>query len=218
MTRPAGSFMLAADYRVADFDRWWDAMRRDRDDLATLGVHLLVVYRSAGDPRHVFVMAGLRTRERLDRVLSSPLLMEWFDRAGLENVPPVFVGTRVEAVRFGEGGRSDLPPGLVPTGVVIARVVRLADYDRYLDVVHAQQRRLPAMGMRQFWIYRAVDDGDEVMSIQEVDSLEHAHAWLRRPESDAQIDSEPGVGVYPPIFVGTVAGVVEIDEIGPPVS
>ena len=163
----------------------------------------------------MFVTAGLRTRERLDRVLSSPLLMEWFDRAGLENVPPVFVGTRVEVVRFGEAAGSELPPGSVPTGVVIARVVRLGDYDRYLDVVHAQQRRLPAAGMRQFWIYRAVDDGDEVMSIQEVDSLEHAHAWLRRPESDAQIDSELGVGVYPPIFVGAVAGAIEVDDTDP---
>ncbi len=66
--------------------------------------------------------------------------MEWFDRAGLENVPPVFVGTRVAVGRLGERCPSDLPRGSVPTGVVIARVVRLVDYDRYLDVVRARQR------------------------------------------------------------------------------
>ncbi len=58
MTRPPGSFMLSADYRVADFDRWWDAMQRDRDDRAALGVHSPVGYWSAGDARHMFVTAG----------------------------------------------------------------------------------------------------------------------------------------------------------------
>jgi hypothetical protein len=209
MTTASGSFILAADFPIPDYDRWWDVMRGARDHLAELGVHRFVVYRAVDDPRQVFLTVGLRTRERLNRVLSSPLLMEWFDRAGVEDIPPMFVGTRVEMISYGE---HDVVEQYLPSGVVIARVVRLADYDRYLEVVHAQQRRSMEAGMRNFWIYRAVDDGAEVMSLQEVDTLDHARAWLRRPESTAEVDPESGIGLYPPIFVGTVADVMDLDS------
>jgi hypothetical protein len=208
------SFMLAAEFSVPDYERWWSVMRGIRDHLAELGVRRFVVYRSVDDPPQVFITVGLQTRERMDRVLSSPLLMEWFDRARVEDIPPIFVGTGVERISYGgadaaaedEGGR------YVPTGIVIARVVRLVDYDRYLAVVHAHQRSPLATGMRRLWIYRAVDDGAEVMSLQEVDTLEHARAWLRRPESAAEVDAESGIGLYPPIFVGTVADVMHLDN------
>jgi hypothetical protein len=213
VTTSSSSFMLAADYRIPDHDRWWDVMRGARGHLEELGVHRFVVYRAVDDPNHVFITVGLRTRERLDRVLSSPLLMEWFDRAGVDDIPPMFVGTRVERIDYaGAGDTADEGGPYLPAGVIIARVVRLADYDRYLEVVHAQQRSSIEAGMRQFWIYRAVDDGAEVMSLQEVDTVEHARAWLRRPESTAEVDPESGIGLYPPIFVGAVADVMELDS------
>jgi hypothetical protein len=214
VSAPPGSFILAADFRISGFDAWWRAVQGDHDDLEALGVHRLVVYRSVEDPGHVFVTAGLRTRDRVDRVLSSPLLLHWFDRAGVQDVPPIFVGNRVEKVRYPRAGEDPVVGDRadVPTGVVIARVVHLADYERFLADVQAYQRRSAEAGMRQFWIYRAVDDGAEVMSLQEIDTIEHARAWLRRPESDAQVDPDAGAGVYPPSFVGTVAGVIDLGQ------
>lgn len=206
------SFVLATDYRVADYDRWWTVMHGGREELAALGVRHLVVYRAVDDPSRVFVTVGLRSRERVQQLLTSPRWIHWFDTAGVEEIPPVFVGTPVAKIRYDEDG-PDL--GRRAWGVIVASVVRVADFDHYMKMVHEQRRRSIAAGMRKYWIYRAVDDGDEIMSLQEIETLARARAWLHYPEIAAEFYQEAGVGVYPPIFVGTMAQVVRLEKSDP---
>src|ERR1700741_2524210 len=50
----AMSLVLAADYRVPDFDHWWAALTDDLPRLPSLGAHHIVVYRSLEDASPVF--------------------------------------------------------------------------------------------------------------------------------------------------------------------
>jgi len=56
------SLVLAADYRVPDFDHWWATLTGDLPRLPGLGAHHIVVYRSLDDANHVFVTIGVRER------------------------------------------------------------------------------------------------------------------------------------------------------------
>ena len=93
-----GPLVLAADYRVPDFDRWWTWLRSDLPRLPELGAQHVVVYRAIRDPNHVFVTIGVREREPVDALLRSPQLITWFDAAGVTELPPLFAGQVVEKI------------------------------------------------------------------------------------------------------------------------
>ena len=76
------SLVLAADYRVPDFDHWWAAIAGDLARLPDLGVHIVVVYRSLQDANRIFVTIGVRERGPVDALLRSPVMFSWFDSAG----------------------------------------------------------------------------------------------------------------------------------------
>src|SRR6266481_2057280 len=95
------SLVLAADYRVPDFDHWWAALAAG---LPGLGAHHVVVYRSLEDTSRVFVTIGFRERPPVDALLRSPLMFSWFDSAGVDELPPMFAGEVVE--KFDLGSRS----------------------------------------------------------------------------------------------------------------
>jgi hypothetical protein len=54
-------------------------------------------------------------------------------------------------------------------------------------------------GVRQIWVYRALDDGREVMILQEVDNEVSARRWIDHPGCTAQWMSGVGFGPYPPV-------------------
>ena len=201
------ALVLGCDFRVRDYQRWWDVVDGAREQLALAGVRHLVVYRAAADARRIFTTIGLQSREPVDRIMAAPEILTWFDLAGIDDVPPVFVGTLVDKLRYLDdaGGGTDWV-----TGEIVASIFRAADYSKYLDRVHASRQQFIDVGMRQFWIYRALDDDAEIMSLQEIDSHRHAEAWLDYPAAVDDFYREAGVGVYPPIFVGTIAEVIEI--------
>ena len=90
------SLVLAADYRVPDFDHWWAALSRELSRLPGLGADHIVVYRSIEDASRVFVTIGFRERPPVDALLRSPGMFSWFDSAGVEEIPPMFAGEVVE--------------------------------------------------------------------------------------------------------------------------
>src|SRR4029077_11537021 len=92
----AMSLVLAADYRVPDFDHWWAALSGDLPRLPGLGAHHVVVYRSLQDASRVFVTIGVRDRGPVDALLRSPVMFSWFDSAGVDEIPPMFAGEIVE--------------------------------------------------------------------------------------------------------------------------
>lgn len=49
------------------------------------------------------------------------------------------------------------------------------------------------------------------MILQEVDSEESATRWIDRPEAAAEWMTSVGIGIYPPLFVGTVLRIVRIE-------
>jgi hypothetical protein len=67
------SLVLAADYRVPDFDHWWAALAGDLPRLPGLGAHHVVVYRSLADASRVFVTIGVAGRGPVDTLLRSPV-------------------------------------------------------------------------------------------------------------------------------------------------
>jgi len=205
------SLVLAADYRVPDFDQWWAALPGDLPRLPGLGAHHVVVYRSLQDASRVFVTIGIRERGPLDALLRSPLMFSWFDAAGVEEIPPMFVGQVVEkldlAPETGEAAAAAVGPVIV---AAIAPVGRLDELDRMRASVHAAVPRLAASGVHRFWIYRALDDQAEVMILLQIATEAQAEQWIRHPGAAASFLAEAGAGAYPPLFVGRLVQVIEV--------
>ena len=115
------SLVLAADYRVPDFDHWWAALAAGLPRLPGLGAHHVVVYRSLEDASRVFVTIGFRERPPVDALLRSPLMFSWFDSAGVDELPPMFAGEVVEKLDL------DLLPGaaadIAAAGAVIVATI-----------------------------------------------------------------------------------------------
>src|SRR5881394_2624085 len=157
------SLVLAADYRVPDFDHWWAALADDLPRLPGLGAHHIVVYRSLDDASRVFVTIGFRERPPVDALLRSPVMLSWFDSAGVDEIPPMFAGEVVEKLDLDpHPGRAETgagPPADVaaPGAVIVAAIAPVGRLDRLRASVHASVTRLAASGVRRFWIYRALD-------------------------------------------------------------
>jgi hypothetical protein len=207
------SLVLAADYRVPDFDRWWAAIAGDLARLPGLGVHIVVVYRSLRDAGRVFVTIGVRERGPVDALLRSPVLFSWFDSAGVEEIPPLFVGQIVEKLTLDPDTLAARPAATgtrSPGAVMVGAIAPVGRLDRLRASIHAAVPRLAASGVRRFWIYRALDDQAEVMVLQEIATERQAEQWIRHPDAAASFMAEAGVGAYPPLFVGRLVQTIKL--------
>lgn len=209
------SLVLAADYRVPDFDHWWAALVGDLPRLPSLGAHHIVVYRSLEDTSRVFVTIGFRERPPVDALLRSPVMFAWFDSAGVDELPPMFAGEVVEKFDLGAQAGSAREAGSAAAAetvivAAIAPVNQLEGVDRLRARVHTAADRIAASGVRRFWIYRALDDAAEVMILQEIATERQAEQWIRHPDAAAGFMAEAGVGAYPPLFVGRLVQALEV--------
>ncbi len=221
------SLVLAADYRVPDFDQWWATLAGDLPRLPGLGPHHVVVYRSLQDASRVFVTIGVTERgpaaaggkaSMIDILLRSPVMLSWFDSAGVDEIPPVFAGEVVEKLDL------DLPAGLpapaadiAAAGAVIVAAIApvgrpegFEGVDRLRASVHAAATRLAASGVQRFWIYRALDDQAEVMILLQIATERQAEQWIRHPDAAAAFMAEAGAGGYPPLFAGRMVKAIEV--------
>jgi heme-degrading monooxygenase HmoA len=211
------SLVLAADYRVPDFDHWWAGLTRDVRRLPGLGAHHIVVYRSIEDASRVFVTIGFRERRPVDALLRSPVMFSWFDAAGVEEFPPMFVGEVVEKLDLGSpDGSAAQDSGTGPAAsagtVMVAAIAPVGELEEMRDRVHAAADRIAASGVRRFWIYRAVDDQAEVMILLQIATEQQAEEWIRHPDAAAAFMSEAGEGAYPPLFVGHLVQAIEVPQ------
>jgi len=206
------SLVLAADYRVPDFDHWWAALTGDLPRLPSLGAHHIVVYRSLDDASRIFVTIGVRERRPIDALLRSPVMFSWFDSAGVEEIPPMFAGEVVEKLELAGDAAAPAVPGAVIVAAIapVARLEGAEGFDRLRASVHAAAARLAASGVRRFWIYRALDDQAEVMILQEIATERQAEQWIRHPDAAAGFMAAAGVGAYPPLFVGRLVQAIEV--------
>ena len=203
------SLVLAADYRVPDFDHWWATLTGDLPRLPSLGAHHIVVYRSLEDASRIFVTIGVRERRPIGALLRSPVMFSWFDSAGVEEIPPLFAGEVVEKLELAGEAAAPAVPGAVIVAA-IAPVGRLEGLNRLRASVHAAVARLAASGVRRFWIYRALDDQAEVMILLQIATERQAEQWVRHPGAAAAFMSEAGAGAYPPLFVGRLVQSIEV--------
>jgi hypothetical protein len=206
MATPPMSLVLAADYRVPDFDHWWAGLASHLPRLPGLGAHHVVVYRSLRDASRVFVTIGVRERGPVDALLRSPLMFSWFDSAGVDEIPPLFAGEVVEKLDLDPETGASTTPG----AVIVAAIAPVSQPDRLRASVHAAVTRLAASGVRRFWIYRALDDQAEVMILQEIATERQAEQWIRHPDAAAGFMAEAGMGAYPPLFVGRLVQTLEV--------
>jgi hypothetical protein len=207
------SLVLAADYRVPDFDHWWAAIAGDLARLPGLGVHTVVVYRSLQDASRIFVNIGVVERGPVDALLRSPIMFSWFDSAGVDEIPPMFVGQVVEKLNL-DPDTLEARPAATGTGspatVIVGAIAPVGQLDRLRASIHAAVPRLAASGVRRFWIYRALDDQAEVMVLQEIATERQAEQWVHHPDAAASFMAEAGVGAYPPLFVGRLVQIIKL--------
>ncbi len=207
MTAPdIHSMVIASDYRVPNPERVWPLLQRRKSALAGIGAHHVLVYTSTDDYGRVLVIIGVRSREPIVELLRSRVFFDWFDAVGVEDIPAVFAGEIVE--RF----ESSAPSNASSPGVVVAAIAPVHDVPALTTEVRRAQDRFSAAGIRKTWIFRAFDDGHEVMILQQLDDEESARRWIEHPDAAAQWMTGPGVGAYPPVFVGRFQDMMRIEE------
>ncbi|MCT7661919.1 fatty-acid--CoA ligase [Mycobacterium deserti] len=201
------SFILACDYRVDDVERMWAWLRKHRESLAAIGAHHVVLYTSIWEPHRVLVTIGIRQAKSVREVLRSPALFEWFDISGADDIPPIFGGEVVEKVDL-------YPPSPAEHvgRVVVGVMSSVKDVSALMVKVHDGLDRFKRGGVRKIWVYRALDDGQEVMILQEIEDEAAARQWIDHPDTAAEWMSNAGLGPYPTQFVGRFAHLMSVDE------
>jgi hypothetical protein len=139
-------------------------------------------------------------------VLRSPAIFEWFDISGADDIPPLFGGEVVEKIDLYEPSPED-HVGRIVVGVMST----VDDVPVLMAKVHDGLDRFKRGGVRKIWVYRALDDGLEVMILQEIDNEINARQWIDHPDAAAEWMSNSGLGAYPTQFVGKFAHLMSID-------
>lgn len=87
--------------------------------------------------------------------------------------------------------------------VYLVTIFPVEDYDDYAATLDRSGDRFARLGVIRQWLYRATDDGREVMNVFEFPSVEHAKRFLRSPELDIPrfLDSLT-LEIYPTFFLG----------------
>jgi hypothetical protein len=201
----AHSMVIASDYRVPNPERVWPLLQRRKSALAGIGAHHVLVYTSTHDYGRVLVTIGVRSREPIVELLRSRVFFDWFDAVGVEDIPAVFAGEIVERFEVSPPSNPEAP------GVVVAAIASVDDVSVLTEEVRAGLTRFAAAGVRKTWIFRAFDDGHEVMILQELDDEDRARRWIEHPDTAAPWIARAGVGAYPPVFVGKFFDMMRID-------
>ncbi|MBV8927884.1 MAG: fatty-acid--CoA ligase, partial [Mycobacteriaceae bacterium] len=202
------SLVLASDYRVPDVSRVKPALERWRPNLASIGAHHVVMYTSNTDVGRVLVTIGIRQKQPLRELLRSRTIFEWFDDAGLEDIPAVFAGEIVEKVTI-----ADQQPERQIAPTVVAAMSSVDNVAALLDEIHSGRDTLNGAGVRKIWVYQALDNDCELMLMHEFDDEDPARRWIAHPALADRM-SRTGSGAYPPPFVGSVTHLMTIETAG----
>ncbi len=205
MTDDIHSMVIASDYRIPDPTKVWPLLERNKSALADIGAHHVLVYLSTHDYGRVLVMIGVHSREPIVELLRSRVFFDWFDEAGVEDIPAVFAGEVVD--RF----VAEPPSDPKAPGVVVAAFASVDDVSTLNAEVRCAMDRFTAAGIRKTWVFQAFDDEHEVLILQELPDEAGAREWIEHPDAAAQWVSGAGVGAYPPLFVGRFFDMMRIE-------
>ena len=201
------SLILSCDFRVSDVEQMWKWLTKHRSGLLAIGAHHVVLYKSIWEPGRVLVTIGIRHARSIRDVLSSPAIFEWFDISGVQDIPPIFGGEVVEKIDLS----APSPQGHVAP-VIVGAVATVDDVPTLMRKVHDGLDRFQQGGIRKIWVYRALDDGQEVMILQEAENEVSARQWIDHPDAAAEWMTTAGFGAYPSLFVGKLAHIMNVDE------
>ncbi|MDV3126333.1 fatty-acid--CoA ligase [Mycobacterium sp. 21AC1] len=201
------SLILSCDFQVDDVEQMWKWMKKHRSGLMSIGAHHVVLYRSIWEPRRVLVTIGIRHPRSIRDVLRSPAIFEWFDISGVEDIPPIFGGEVVEKIDLTEPSPEDYV-----AGVIVGAIATVDDVPTLMRKVHDGLARFETSGIRKVWVYQALDDGQEVMILQEVEDEVSARRWIDHPDAAAEWMTNAGFGAYPSLFVGKLAHIMTVGE------
>ena len=199
------SMVIASDYRVPNPERVWPLIQRRESALAGIGAHHVLVYTSTHDYGRVLVTIGVRSREPIVELLRSRVFFDWFDAVGVEDIPAVFAGEIVERFNSGTPSQPTAP------GVVIAAIASVDNVSILAAEIRGALSRFQTAGIRETRVFKAFDDGHEVLILQEIDDEDAARRWIEHPDVVARWMTGAGVGAYPPLFVGKLVGMMRID-------
>jgi len=199
------SMVIASDYRIPDPTRVWPLLERNKAALADIGAHHVLVYTSTLDHGRVLVMIGVHSREPIVELLRSRVFFDWFDEAGVDDIPAVFAGEIVD--RF----IAQPPKTPAAPGVVVAAIASVNDVALLTSEVSTAIDRFTTAGIRKTWVFQAFDDDHEVLILQEFPDEESAREWIDHPDAAAQWMSGAGIGAYPPLFVGRFFDMMRIE-------
>lgn len=199
------SMVIVSDYRVPDPSRVWPLLERNKAALADIGAHHVLVYTSTHDYGRVLVMIGVHSREPIVELLRSRVFFDWFDEAGVDDIPAVFAGEIID--RF----IAQPPQTPAAPGVVVAAIASVNDVTLLTSEVSTAIDRFTTAGIRKTWVFQAFDDDHEVLILQEFPDEERAREWIDHPDAAAQWMSGAGIGAYPPLFVGRFSDMMRIE-------
>ena len=200
------SLVLASDYRIPDPERVWPLLERRQDALANMGAHHVLVYSSTSEPGRVMVLIAIHTRETVIELLRSRVFFDWFDAAGVDDIPAVFAGELVERLNLVGESTPSAPE------VMVSVVTTVDDVTNLITHVRETADDLRDSGVRSLLIFDAFDNAREVMMLFQIDDEAHARHWLRDSELAAEWMGKAGIGAYPPVFVGRLRRALRIDE------
>lgn len=203
------SLILACDFRVDDVERMSHWLAKQHPGLASVGAHHVVLYTSIWEPGRVLATIGIRNAISIRELLRSPAIFEWFNISGADDIPPIFGGEVVEKIDL-----TVLSPEAAFSGVIVGVIATVDDVAALMVKVHDGIDRFRRAGVRKVWVYQALDDGHEVMILQEMDSEAAARHWIDHPDGSAEWMSRAGFGAYPSLFVGKLAYLMALDEQG----
>ena len=198
------SIVLAADYRVRDLQRMWSDLKGRQSDLAGIGARFVVMYASSTEPGRVLTTVGVRSRAPVERLLRSPAIFEWFDSAGVEDIPPIFAGEIVEKISA-VGPRRAYPPG-----VLVSAMAKIDHLSVLMAEIHSHLGEFARRGVRELWVYQAFDDDREVMLMHDTPNEHTAGRWIDSPDENA-VWMRRGSVEYPSPFVGRLFDVMRVD-------
>lgn len=200
----SNSVVLVSDFRVPDPSKVWPLLQRRTDALVDMGVHHVLVYTSTTDPERVLVILGIHAHEPVRDLLRSRAFFDWFDAAGVQDLPAVFAGELFDRIDFETDGPA-APP------VMVSMVTTVADIDELSKHVRGADKAFRASGVRRFWSFKAFDDPHEVLILQQIDNELSARRWLHDSDDAAEWLAEAGVGAYPPVFIGQFQQMMRFD-------
>jgi hypothetical protein len=154
--------------------------------------------------------------------LRSPAIFELFDDAGVDDIPAIFAGEVVEKIDLHESSPDD-----AVSHVIVGVVTLVQDVATLLDKVHGAADRFKQAGVRKIWVYRAFDDGHEVMVLHDIEDEIRARRWIDHPDAAAEwmslggqseqarlqrSDPDASLGAFPTVFVGKLAHLMTVAE------